>query len=177
MFAIGPGYRGVAWLRDELAREPPGIREVVVRYGERWRVKEWLVEEWGHGSRHIVGPGGFALDISARVVELYHLIRFSQFAGDDEERRLLRRACFAIASMVDSPRAIYMKELLPSGFGDGFDFDGIESNMRAAFGAPSPTFVALHAAENLGTGSWFLDDFADLREPLPSARVLKTRRE
>ena len=177
VFAIGPGYRGVAWLRDALVREPPGIREVVVRYRERWRVKEWLVEEPRHGTENIVGPGGFSLHISARAVALYHLIRFSQFTGADEERRVLRRACFAIASMVDSPRAIYMHELLPSGFEDGLDFDGIESNIRAAFGAPSPTFVALHAAENFGTGCWFLDDFEDFREPLPVARVLKARRD
>jgi hypothetical protein len=177
LFAIGRGYRGVAWLRDELAREPAGIREVVVRYRERWRVAEWRVEEARDGLEHIVGPGGFSLDVSARAVELYHLIRFSHFTGVDEERQLLRRACFAIASMIDSPRAIYMHELLPSGFNDGLDLDGMESKLRAAFGAPSHTFAALHAAENFGTGCWYIDDFADLRSGLPVARALKPRRE
>jgi hypothetical protein len=177
VFAIGPGYRGVAWLRDELAREPLGIREVVARFRELWSVTEWLIEEPCHGLDRIVGPGGFALDISARAVELYHLIPFNQFTAHDEERHILRRACFAIATMLESPRAIYMHELLPNGFGDGLDFDGIESNLRASFGGPSTTFVALHAAENFGTGCWFLDDFADLREPLPIARVLKGSRK
>jgi hypothetical protein len=177
VFAIGPGYRGVAWLRDELAREPPGVRDVVVRYRERWRVEEWLVEGPRHGSEHIVGPGGFAVHISARAVELYHLIRFSDFTGSVEERQILRRACFTIASMIDSPRAIYMHELLPNGFEDGLDLDGMESELRATFGAPSTTFAALHAAENFGTGCWYIDDFADLRSPLPVARALNARPE
>lgn len=90
---------------------------------------------------------------------------------------MLRRACFAIASMIDSPRAIYTHEMLPSGFEDGLDLDGMESKLRAAFGAPSPTFASLHAAENLGTGCWYIDDFADLRGRLPVARALNTHRE
>jgi hypothetical protein len=177
LFAIGRSFLGVAWLRDELAREPSGIREVVVRYRERWRVAEWLVEEPRDGLEHIVGPGGFSLDISARAVELYHLIRFSHFTGVDEERQLLRRACFAIASMVDSPRAIYMHEMLPNGFNEGLGLDEMESKLRATFGAPSDTFAALHAAENYEAGCWYIDDFADLRGELPVARALKTRRE
>ena len=160
LFRIGPSYHGVEWLRDELAREPSGIHEVVVRYRNRWRAAEWLVEESGSA---IVGPGGFGLHISARAVELYHVIRFSHFTGVDEERQLLRRACFAIASMIASPRAIYMHELLPNGFNDGLDLDQMESKLRATFGPPSDTFAALHAAENFEAGCWYIDDFADLR--------------
>jgi hypothetical protein len=163
LFALGRGYRGVAWLRDELAREPPGIRDVVVHYRDRWRVEEWLVGEPEPGCEHLVGPGGFALSISRRAVELYHLIPFSVFTGVDEERQLLRRACFAIASMIDSPRALYMHELLPAGFHDGLDLDEMESALRASFGPPSNTFAALHDAENYGAGCWYIDDFADLR--------------
>jgi hypothetical protein len=148
-----------------------------VRYRERWRVSEWLVEAPRDGLEHIVGPGGFALDLSARAVQLYHVIRFSEFTGSDEQRQLLRRACFSIASMIDSPRAFYMHELLPNGFNDGLDLDGMESKLRAAFGAPSATFAALHAAENFGTGCWYIDDFADLRSGLPAARALTPRRE
>lgn len=177
LFAIGRGYRGVAWLRDELAREPSGIREVVVRYRERWRVEEWLVEEPRHGLEHIVGPGGFSLDISAQAVELYHLIRFSHFTGVDEERQLLRGACFAIASMIDSPRAIYMHEMLPTGFDDGLGLDEMESKLRASFGTPSDTFAALHAAVNYEAGCWYIDDFADLRGEAAVVRGVKTRRE
>lgn len=177
LFAIGRGYRGVAWLRDGLAREPPGIREVVVRYRKRWLATEWQVEEPRHGCEHIVGPGGFALSIYARAVELYHLIPFSHFTGVEEERQLLRRACFAIASMIDSPRAIYTHELLPHGFDEGLDLDETESKLRATFGPPSDTFAALHAAENFGAGCWYIDDFADLRGELPVMRALETRRE
>lgn len=170
LFAIGRGHRGVAWLRDEIAREPPGIREVVVRYRERWRVREWLVEEPSLGAEHIVGPGGFSLRISARAVELYHVIRFSHFTGVDEERQRLRRACFTIASMIDSPRAIYTHEMLPNGFNEGLGLDEMGSKFRATFGAPSATFAALHAAENFEAGCWYIDDFADLRGEAPATR-------
>jgi hypothetical protein len=163
LFAIGRGYRGVVWLCDELAREPTGIREVVVRYRERWRVAEWLVEEPRDGLERIFGPGGFALSVSARAVELYHVLRFSHFTGVDEERQLLRRACFVIASMVDSPCAIYLHEMLPNGFSEGLGLDEMESKLRATFGAPSDTFGALHAAEYYEAGCWYIDDFADLR--------------
>lgn len=167
LFAIGRGYGGVAWLRDELAREPRGIREVVLRYRERWRVAEWFVEEPRPGVEQIVGPGGFALSVSAQAVELYHLLPFNRFTGVDEERQLLRRACFAIASMIDSPRALYMHELLGAGFLDGLDLDEMESKLRATIGPPSDTFAALHAAENYDAGCWYIDDFADLRAEAP----------
>jgi hypothetical protein len=100
-FAIGRGFRGVAWLCAELAQEPPGIRETVARYRERWLPRNWLVEEPRHGTERIVGPGGFALSISGHAVSLYHVIRFSQFTGVEDERQLLRSACFAIASMIE----------------------------------------------------------------------------
>lgn len=161
--AIGDGFRGVAWLRDALAEEPPGIRETVARYRERWRPRSWVVEEPRHGTACIVGPGGFALSLSSHVVSLYHVMRFRHFTGVEDERELLRRACLAIASMIGSPRAIYMHELLPTGFSDGLDLDGIEAKLRADFGSPSATFSALHAAEDYGTGCWYIDDFTDLR--------------
>jgi hypothetical protein len=160
LFKIGPSYRGLAWLRDELAREPSGIHEVVVRYRDRWRVAEWVVDESRGG---IVGPGGFSLRVSARAVELYHVTRFSRFTGVDEERQLLRRACLAIASMIDSRRALYMHELLPAGFDEGLDLDEMESKLRATFGPPADTFAELHAADDFETRCWYIDDFADLR--------------
>ena len=156
-FALGRTYRGVEWLRDELACEPAGLREAVARYRDRWTVQAWTVAPPAHGAGQILGPGGFALAISSRAVQLYHLLRFSHFTGVEAERELLRGACHAIAAIVGSPRVIYMHELLPDGFHEGKDLDGIEATLRASFGSPSPTFAALHDADDFGPGCWYVE--------------------
>lgn len=159
-FALGREFRGARWLYEVLAKEPDGIREVVAKYRARWRVHEWRIES---DDSEIVGPGGFSLDLSACTLQLYHLLPFKHFASQDDERALLRRACFEIAALVGSPRAIYMHELLPDGFHEGLDLDQIEAKLRADFGSPSATFSDLAAAPEFEAGCWYIDDFADLR--------------
>ena len=162
VFALGPGFRGAGSLRDELATEPAAIRGVVERYRARWRAQTWTLEEPDETRTTIVGPGGFALTVSLRAISLYHVVRFRDFTAEDEERQLLRCACLAIATIVGSPRVIYKHELLPDGFHEGLDLDGIEAVLRAKFGPPSVTFTALAAAEEYGPGCWYIDDLADL---------------
>ena len=62
----------------------------------------------------------------------------------------LRAACAIVAQIV---------ELLPSGFHDGKDRDGIEATLRASFGPSSPTFAALHEAGDYGPGCWYVEPF------------------
>ena len=161
--ALGHDFRGAHWLRGVLATEPAGIREVVVRYRDRWRVHEWLVEESADQPASIVGPGGLVVRLSACTLQLYHLLRFSHFAAVADERELLRRACFVIASLVGSSRALYVHELLPDGFHAGLDLDQIEARLRADFGPPAATFAELAAGEDYGARCWYVDDFADFR--------------
>jgi len=54
---------------------------------------------------------------------------------------------------------LYMHELLPSGFHDGKDLDGIETTLRESFGPPSSTFAALHEAGDYGPGCWYVEPF------------------
>jgi len=156
-FAIGPGYHGKDWLRDELAREADPIRRVVGRYRHRWRAKTWEVERGRDEMVNIVGPGGFAFTISACAVSLYHLLPFRVFTSDEAQRDLLRGACAAIAELLGSPRVIYVHELVMASFYGGIDLDGIEADLRAKFGAPAATFEALDAAENFGSGCWYVE--------------------
>jgi hypothetical protein len=162
-FALGHEFRGAQWLRDVLSSEPEGVREVVARYRDRWLVHEWLLKPPVDQATEIVGPGGFAINLSASTLHLYHLLPFRRFAAQDDERALLRRACLAIATLVGSSRALYMHELLPDGFDDGLDLDQIEAKLRSNFGPPSAKFADLAAANEFEAGCWYVDDFADLR--------------
>jgi len=159
IFGLGAEYRGIDWLRDELAREPAPLRDVVERYRARWTPTAWTVEKVADGMGQVLGPGGFALTISERAVERYHVLRCSHFTGVEEERDMLRGACAGIGRLVGSPRVLYMHELLPSGFHDGKDLDGIEATLRASFGPPSPTLAALHEADDYGPGCWYIELF------------------
>lgn len=160
-FALGRDFRGARWLRDALAEEPAGVREVVATYRDSWRgeVKAWELDEAKR--RQIVGPGGFGFYVRERTLCFEHCLYFFKgFATDEGRRTQLRRACLAIATLVGSPRAIYTHELLPRG---GEDLDEIEAGIRAEFGAPSATFAELAVAHDYEPGCWYIDDFADLR--------------
>src|SRR5262249_31162927 len=138
------------WLRSELAKEPAPIRAVVERFRDGFQMKEWTLEDDA-----IWGTGGFVLCTSAHVIQLWHGRKFSYFVGDDNHRALMRRAFFEIARIVRSRRAIYMHELLPTGFRDGATFDQIEGQLRWDFGAPSASFEELAEAEDFGSHCWY----------------------
>src|SRR5258708_1765154 len=112
LFALGNSYRGAEWLRGELAAEPPGIREAVARFRNLWRPKEWTASVGEReGGTNIVGPGGFFLEVSTNSAWLYHAIPWARFTRNEDERGILRRACFEIASLLGSPRVFYLHEL------------------------------------------------------------------
>jgi len=147
-------------LRSELAREPAPIRAVVDRFRNEFDATDWTLE-----GDEIRGPGGFVMRLSPHVIRLRHGREFTYFVENDDHRELMRRAFFQVARMVGSRRAIYMHELLPNGFEDGVTLLQMEGRLRWDFGAPSATFGELVEAEDFGRGCWFIDDFADLREP------------
>ncbi|HEX5063699.1 MAG TPA: hypothetical protein VFV99_30180 [Kofleriaceae bacterium] len=161
LFGIGSSYCGADWLRGALAAEPPGVREAVARFRHLWTPEEWTAGE-RDGSTSIVGPGGFSLDIYTSTASLYHVIPWARFTRKDDERGILRRACFEIASLLDLPRALYLHELLPIGPVNNLDLQELETQLRASFGAPSSTFEALANAGEFSAGCWYVDDFADL---------------
>ena len=121
---------------------------------------EWLRSELAKES-----PSGFVLNASAAVIRLSHGTEFRCFAGERDQRELMRRVFFDVARMVGSRRALYMHEQLPTGFEDGVTLDQMEGRLRWDFGAPSATFEKLGQAENFGPHCWYIDDFADLGTP------------
>ena len=105
------------------------------------------------------------LHASAAVIQLTHDTKFTCFAGDPDQRALMRRVFFDVARMVRSRRALYMHEQLPNGFEDGVTLDQMEGRLRWDFGAPSATFEELAQVESFGTHCWYIDDFDDLWAP------------
>ena len=161
LVALGSRYAGVDWLLDELARDLPGFREAAARWADYSYSKFWQREDGGPAGPNLVGPGTFSLYISPSAIEVHHILRFERFTGIAEERDFLRRACYELAKLVGSSRALYLHELLPTGFHDGLDLPAIEADLHHRFGAPSPTWEQLHAADEYGPGCWYVDEFAD----------------
>lgn len=164
-FDLGAGFESAERLCAQVSDEPPGLRETVARYRDRWRVSEWTVGVCrAHAAfNEVVGPGGFALTLSSHVASMYHVMGFSTFTGDGEQRALLRRSCAVIAKLLGSSRALLMPELTPTGFFDDLDLEAIEAKLRNEIGPPAATWEELHQAERFGPRSWYIDDFADLR--------------
>ncbi len=169
-FDLGAGFESAETSCAQLSEEPPGLRETVARYRDRWRVSEWTVQRCrAHAAFDaIVGPGGFALALSSRVASMYHVMGFSTFTSDAEQRALLRGSCAVIATLLGSSRALLMPELTPTGFFDDLDLGAIEAKLRSEIGPPAATWKELHQAERFAPRSWYIDDFADLRRG-PSA--------
>jgi hypothetical protein len=164
-FDLGADFEGAEWLRARLAEEPPAIRSIVDRYSLRWRPIAWTIENCRSAPAfpEIIGPGGFSLTLSPRVGRLYHVMRFSTFASDDDGRTLLRRGCSVIATLLGSSRALLMPELTPTGFFDGLDLSAIEARLRSEIGPPAETWPDLARADHFGPQSWYVDRFDDLR--------------
>jgi hypothetical protein len=148
------------WLLARVEEKADVFAPFVEKYGRFFRPEKWAVGA-GHRGPEVVGPGGFALQVVGRTLELWHGIRFDLFTGDAWHRDTLRRICFACAGLVGSHRAIYTHELMPYAGDDGLV--KIESGLRTRIGPPAKTFEELHAAEYFGPRAWYIDAFADLR--------------
>lgn len=145
------------WLADRMRERPALFAWFVKAYGAHFRAQEWVAEPSTHPGRalEVVGPGGFILRPTARLLELWHGIRFSAFTGDGTHRDALRGVCLELAALVGSPRAIYTHELMPySGYGD---LAAVEAGLRDVIGPPARTFDELHAAEYFAPRAWYID--------------------
>lgn len=150
-------------LLDRLAAEP-ALEALVDRYGADWTVTDWTVQPSASDPRVIdlLGPGGIVLRLGRRSVEVYHLVRFSAFAGDEAERRVVRRAFRAIARLVGSKRAVYTHELANTDRDPDEGIDTVIANLTEHAGPAAKTFDELAQAVPYRAGSWYLDSFADL---------------
>lgn len=150
-------------LLERLATEP-ALQALVSPYGAQWTVTEWTVQPSASDPRVIdlLGPGGIVLRLGRRSVEVYHLVSFAAFAGDEAERRVVRAAFRAIARLVGSKRAVYTHELAPTDRDPDRGLDEVIANLNAAAGPPSTSFAELAQATPYRAGSWYIDTFADL---------------
>jgi len=149
------------WLLENLASNPKFAAEIVEQYRDHWRPKTWAIaiKESPDGPA-VYGPGGFAIRLRPRTLELYHMMRFSTFTADSSSRDVLRRACLTVTELVGSARAIYTHELMPH---DGEGLSQIESGLRTHIAPPAATFAELNAADYFKPYAWYIDTFSDFR--------------
>ena len=150
-----------------MSRLRPAIDPVVERWQRYWQAQEWTVHAQGEpkGFVRIFGPGGFAIVLSPVAAQVYHCSKWDLFATDAEHQQMLRAACFEIARLLGSDRAIYMPELTPHSFFDGGQLQAIEADLRNSFGEPAQTIGEV--GERFEPHSYYIDRFHDLRGEAP----------
>jgi hypothetical protein len=153
------------WLFSKLEANPSFAAPIVDRCKAYCPPQSWVIEGWSvNGLPELHGPGGFAIQVRPRTIELYHMLRFTVFTSDLVFRNAMRDACLWIADLVGSPRAIYTHECMPY---EGEGLGQIELALRGRIGPPSVTFADLHSAKQYGRGAWYIDSFEDLRSSQP----------
>jgi len=159
LFDVASREAKLEWLFEWIVAHRQFAASLVERYRDKWLVKNWEFEKSEVTGPAIVGPGGFVFQLNPGTLEMYHMMRFATFTGDEASRGELRNACAQIAMFVGSDRAIYTHELMPY---DGEGLVQIEKSLRDRIGPPAATFQELHAAEYYGPRAWYIDKFADL---------------
>lgn len=149
------------WLKSQLVQGPPELASVIDEYRPRWQIQDWTCK-FHHISKQfdLWGPGGFWFGFDGRMISVYHVIRASWFASDPQARMKLRQVWNYIAKLLDSPYAIYTHELMPC---KGGTLDAVVESLRTHIGPPASTYLELASSDLFGPGSWYIDDFHDLR--------------
>jgi hypothetical protein len=143
-----------------LLAHPAFASELVGEYGHHWTPEAWAIDANPSGSPCVIGPGGFAISFTPRTLRVWHMMPFSTFAGAPAQRHAFRRACFDLAKVVGSSRAIFTHEMMPT---PGEGLDQIEAGLRSQIGTAAASFEELLAAEPYSRGAWYVDNFDDLR--------------
>lgn len=112
------------------------------------------------GFTKVWGPGGFAFTFSPVSAHMYHCSRFDSFVYDQAHQEMLRRACFEIASLLRSSRAVYYAELVGTAFFEGGDLNESLAFLRRNCGDPAPAISKI--AEPGEPGCYYIDTFEDL---------------
>lgn len=86
------------------------------------------------------------------------MMPFKMFTSDLSSRDAMRQACFTIANLTGSTRAIYTHELMPY---SGKDLDQIEDDLIENIGPPAASFEELEVADYYGPRAWYVDNFVD----------------
>lgn len=155
-----PDLTSMEWLVERLALNPPAVAGFVAEYTARYGPKVWEISHpIGRGNLSIHGPY-FSIRFEPGLVHVCHSRRYSAFTSDASYRDRLRHLCLYLAGLTGSDRAIYTHELM--GW-SGESLDEIGAGLSKTIGPPARSFEELHEAGAYAPGSWYVDDFADLR--------------
>lgn len=163
LFDVVPGHGSPEHLRARLLEAPHFADEIIALYREHWLPQAWEIENPPRaGCPVLYGPGGFALRFKPGVLELYHMMPFSLFAGDVVLRQNMRRACRTLADAVGSDHVIFTHEMMPV---EGNDLAAIECALAEHIGPPAATYRELNEAEYFGPHAWLVDALSDVGAP------------
>jgi len=155
-----PDFSSMEWLVEKLTLNPPAVAGFVAENEARWGPRNWEISDpSGHGHPWIHGPY-FSIRFESGVVEICHTRRFSAFTHDASYRDRLRHFCLYIAGLTGSDRAIYTHELMPW---SGESLEEITVGLSKKIGPPANSFQELQEAGEYTPGSWYVDNFADLK--------------
>ena len=129
--------------------KPDPLCAVEERYSEQWRIKEWKYDQ----PDNLLGPGGFSIRAKGRIVEVYHLLRYSTFTMQGEDGILVMNALQFICHLIGSDKMIIMHELLPW---EGADLRAITENVRKKIGPPAKDWKELSTSNLYEPGCWII---------------------
>ena len=140
----------------------PATEAVMAKWRQYWRPQSWSTEPNRVVTRFtdVTGPGGFAFTLSPVTARLYHCSRFDLFVYDQVHQEMLRKACFEIASLLHSCRAIYYAELVHTAFFDGGSLDESLAVLRREHGDPAAAISKI--SDQNESGCYYVDTFEDL---------------
>jgi hypothetical protein len=164
-FDRGPACLDQESLITRLRTEAPPLLSIVVeRYRRTWCPQDWDIETEGA----IVGPGGFIIEYSSKLIKAFHMLSFARtFRCNPESRDQLRLAYLNLGELFDATELIYTHELAPCS--DATTLDEVAECLRKSLGQPATSLEQLgEAGDDWGEASWFRESLLDLRRNLIS---------
>ena len=143
------------WFGTQLPKPPP--------LPARWEPlshtigRETIYSLWVRG-------GNCILSVMPKRAELYVGTKWDCIWWHPEFRHLLRKACFDLAQMLGSEKAVYTPEVVHE---KGQTLDEVIDSIRQERGDPAPTFDALQDVEMdlySAKGCYYIDTFDDLKK-------------
>lgn len=143
------------WFGTQLRKPPP--------LPARW---EPLSHTIGQGALYSlwVRGGNCVLSVMPKRARLFVGCKWDCIWWYPEFRHLLRGACFDLAGMFGSDKAVYTPEVVPV---EGNTLDEVIDSIRQERGDPAPAFDALQDVEMdlySAKGCYYIDTFDDLKK-------------
>lgn len=127
--------------------QPTSICAASERFIDNWKIRAWQYDN----ENNLTGPGGFSLRADGKLVEVYHLLKFSVFATQEDDGRLVLGALYELGQIIDASEMILMHELLGP---EGGNLNAAYESLCKQIGPPAKDFSELASFEHFKPGCW-----------------------